>query len=229
MSLQHGSRFIIDGLIFHLDHKNPRCVNGSTSCTDLIGNKTGNFAGNAQVTENGFNFSTDGDWIYFSNNDLQLTENITLNCWAKNSNNSGTQTLIRNRHGNESRYLLATNEDEFLWQSWTSTGARATRQTSSANWNINQWNNFCISFQTIYSGRNNLYFYLNGELIHEGELNYVLGESSYPLFIGGGYNGAGAPVNQFYGDIAIASIYNKPLTAKQVRQNYNSVKSRFSL
>ena len=71
--------------------------------------------------------------------------------------------------------------------------------------------------------------YINGAVLSSG--NLTAGSISYstpPLIIGAGY-GASPLGEYFAGSIYNVKIYNTILSAQQVQQNYNAVKSRFGL
>jgi hypothetical protein len=66
-------------------------------------------------------------------------------------------------------------------------------------------------------------FYINGVLDRTSSWNYTYG-SSTKYRIGG--NQSSRRVN---GNVPIVKFYNKALTASEVLQNYNALKSRFGL
>jgi hypothetical protein len=76
---------------------------------------------------------------------------------------------------------------------------------------------------------NRLKCYINGILlsvIYNGTIPATTSASN-SVFLIGSYQGIGG--NYSDGNIANVQIYNRPLSATEVAQNYNAIKSRFGL
>ena len=78
---------------------------------------------------------------------------------------------------------------------------------------------------------NNLRFYING--IEDGNsptdiTGYGSLDSTDPLIIGAGTQGAGGGRgNYLNGSVGSVQIYNRALSAQEVKQSYNALKNRF--
>lgn len=69
--------------------------------------------------------------------------------------------------------------------------------------------------------------YINGNLIYYDNLTAsISSNSSFNFKIGSWYSGGG---RFFSGNIPVAKIYNRELSALEVQQNYNALKGRFGL
>ena len=101
-----------------------------------------------------------------------------------------------------------------------STGIRAT----TANIGDFKWYNACMTFsETTGAPSNNAVIYLNGVAILTTTIKNT---PSYQVQIGNG----GPYATQFFsGSIGLAQVYNRVLSAAEVLQNYNQLKSRFNL
>jgi hypothetical protein len=94
-------------------------------------------------------------------------------------------------------------------------------QLSLGSVNTNTWNNVIITWNGS-AGRG----YFNG--VDRGALNNALQGmqvSGYTI----GATAGGASAHLFEGNISLARVYNRALTATEVSQNYEAVKSRFGL
>jgi hypothetical protein len=94
-------------------------------------------------------------------------------------------------------------------------------QLSLGSVNTNTWNNVIITWNGS-AGRG----YFNG--VDRGALNNALQGmqvSGYTI----GATAGGASAHLFEGNISLARVYNRALTAAEVSQNYEAVKSRFGL
>lgn len=101
-------------------------------------------------------------------------------------------------------------------------GVRGSKtQLSVGSVNTNTWNNVVITWNGS-AGRG----YFNG--IDRGALNIGangMQVSGYTI----GATAGGASAHLFEGNISLARVYNRALTATEVSQNYEAVKSRFGL
>ena len=94
-------------------------------------------------------------------------------------------------------------------------------QLSLGSVNTNTWNNVIITWNGS-AGRG----YFNG--VDRGALNNALQGmqvSGYTI----GATAGGASAHLFEGNISLARVYNRALTASEISQNYEAVKSRFGL
>jgi hypothetical protein len=223
-----GENIVRNGLVLYLDAKYsyPGLDGVNTDIYnwyDLSGNE------NNGELKNGVSYSTtDGGSLVFdgSNDFIQMSyppsffSNYTLSCWFRASSfGTNAQGLVA--YGNESNYQRRTI---FLWDG----GSGNVRVTSSAytsnilastTLSLNTWYYAAITLSSTAEAK----IYLNGVL--DGSGTHILeSPSSNTLYIG--RTGSG---EYFNGRIPVAHIYNRVLSAAEILQNYNALKSRFGL
>ena len=235
---------VTNGLVLNLDAANIKSYPGSgTTWSDLSGNKlngtltnnTYNTLGGGNISFNGTNSVVglgDSDLFSFtSGGGVDLPFSICI--WTKvvvdgmllaKSQYNGSWirewTLSVNSSGIVSALLFKSDSSAYLLRS------------SISSITTNTWNYLSIT----YDGTKNssgIKIYINGVLqstsdgssgIYNGMTN-----TSVTLEFGRQYNTGGAN-NYLNGNISNVLIYrNKELTATEVLQNYNALKSRFNL
>jgi hypothetical protein len=226
--MYYSPRIVTSGLVLALDAAErlsyPRT---GTTWRDLSGNN------NTGTLTNGPTFSAanmgsivfDGTNDYTDFSDFSLGNQFTFCCWIKTSSTSFSQLIARGNTGDTAGVYLAIN---------LSTGLLAAGGNNGSGWNSNS-----ISTITINDNRwhyvvgvynqtsNNCTGYVDGIL--GSSISLTFDSNSYtPKNTKIGKNQIGS--SQYYnGNIALSQIYNRALTAAEVLQNYNAVKSRFGL
>jgi len=228
MGIAYNTSIVSDGLVFALDAANSRCYSGSgITVNALVGGVGGTFWGGS-----GYTSSNSGSFYFNGSNVIRLEDsnlfrpsNLTIIAWAKfNSFDefdtiiSKSQTtapwtppylsyLIRCYNGNEIQFSLA---DGSYWQNI---------------YNISLSTNIFYSFAMTYDG-SRVKGYLNANNIVDNSLTININYASHPVIIGGGY-GANPYGETMNGNIPQVLIYNRALTAQEIRQNYNATKKRY--
>jgi hypothetical protein len=228
MSLSHSPSLVLPGLSLCLDAANSKSYPGSgTTWTDLSGN------GNNGTLVNGVGYSGsnlgslsfDGVDDYTNHSPILSSgqQKYTISAWWKTSVN---------------------NRIQVVWEQNSSTSTTNTRAALifiNANWGfngqsndahdkvpvrVNQWTNGVITIDTTL-GTNPVKIYENGSLYWEGNTS----GSASNLNVGNFASGLGRKISSnseyFIGNIAQVSIYNRALTASEIQQNYNALKSRY--
>ncbi len=220
MAINAGPKIVEDGLVFYVDAANKKSYPGAgTTWTDLTANKN-----NGTLTNMTNNFSTDGagSLIFDGSNDevicgndasIQITEG-TISAWfAANNGNSGYNGIIAKQEA----WALFVYNDRLIAYSW----GTASRRDTGIDVGNGAWNNAVMTFtETTGSPSNNAKIYLNGDLV----LTTTVKHSNNTVTLQLGEANAGQHLS---GKIAQASVYNRVLSADQVRQNYNATKWRF--
>ena len=221
MGLSHSPRIVTDGLVLCLDAANKRSYPGAgTTWTDLTANKN-----NGTLTNMTNNFSTDGagSLTFDGTNErvtcgndtsIQITEG-TISAWfAANNGNSGYNGIIAKQQA----WALFVYDDRLVAYSW----GTSSRRDTGIDVGNGAWNNAVMTFtETTGSPSNNAKIYLNGDLVLTTTVKHV--NNTVTLMIGE------ANSNQYFsGKIAQASVYNRVLSADQVRQNYLATKGRYA-
>lgn len=233
MAFNYSPKIVTDGLVLYLDAANTRSyVSGSTTWTDL------SRSGINGTLVNGPTFSsTNGGSIVFDGSNDYVATNLgtlrsltgtrsTLNIWFRTINSSTRQVLLAD---------------------WDSSGALETARLEVSGFNISSnrvggtingvsnstpvqsttsiQNNTWYWVTILYNGTNTQ-LYLNGQLEQSLVTTERGSDSTGNVVIGRAGN-----FNAFYwnGNIAQIQIYNRALSATEIRQNYNATKTRFGL
>jgi len=223
VSLYHSPQISLDGLVLCLDAANPKSYPGSgTTWTDLSGNGnngTLNGAGYDNGSLGSLSFDGSDDYIIINqtlSTPFTITGFVRYTDQAKTLNtfiNTSPHTVLGislNRLGGGQLYVYIGNGS-----GWVS----APAIISSTNMIVNQW--YQVSFTSTGSGST---LYLNGNSVGTSIYSPSGWGSTYYLgtiIIAGG--------EYLKGNIATTQIYNRALTASEVKQNYNALKGRFGL
>jgi len=232
MSTQGGPDIITNGLVLALDGANRKSNPGSgTTWTDLSGNgKDGSLVNGASFqTTNGGSVAFDGvnDRVtLYASNQLIGNQYATLEAWIKSSDDGTGSGATANFLGTRVGQNMSINR-----YSTTNTAVFLTDFTSgNLNAPIGSINVFDQNWHHIV-GVNNFgicSLYVDGTL--EGTDSTKSGQNidlnAEVMAIGNDTNNTS---RTFYGEVAIARIYNRALTQPEVLQNYNTLKSRFGL
>jgi len=212
---------VTNGLVLNLDAANIKSYPGSgTTWSDLSGNR------NTGTLVNGPTFSRDGggnivfdgvdDYISFS----AITNTIyTVDFWYKMGGNDGTYGYFASSGDNG----LAIGEGGtfnglvygqfYYWNGATSNLLGTIPSTTN-------WNHICALINTT---TNNIQIYGNGNQL---STTNITGMSTSITNIG---RYIASNLNFLKGSLANYLIYNRALTAQEIQQNYNALKSRFNL
>jgi hypothetical protein len=221
MAISGGPDVSENGLVLYLDAGNIRSYSGSgTTWTDVSGN------GNVGTLTNGPTFSSevrgnivfDGvdDNIVLPTNSLTTASTLTIEAWVNLSLRGDRHIIVCNWTGwamevGQSGNLLYPY---FTW--WDGTQQPAT------TWNLsitpNTWNHIACTFDGSV-GR----VYVNGALSAVSS-NTTISYGVYARQISG--TTFSGPI---LGNVSMVRNYNVALTAQQILQNYNALRSRFGL
>jgi hypothetical protein len=231
MSKIVGPNLSLSGLVLWLDAANPRSyTSGSTSWYDMSGNgNTGTL-----VSGSGYSSSNNGSIVFDGVNDYVIltrpsqivtSGSISISLWAKwttvGTTISTIQALVDNNHNATPRQGFFIQDRPDLNKVLTfgvypsAAGASSSFQVGDGTWKHITGTHSAGTSSLYINGR------LDGFLI---EPNMV----TVQPFISLGYwqNGPGRYLT---GSIASLQIYNRSLSADEVLQNYNALKSRFGL
>jgi hypothetical protein len=176
------------------------------------------------IENNYIDFDGTDDYINLgSGSSLKPTTAMTISVWVNPDSSQNTYADIGGGHWNNQGYVIqqngaSTNQYYFAYKNtspaWVSTGT--TTLTADT------WQHFVITCE--FGGTTK--HYLNGvETISTSLSGAILYISSEDMFIGHGYTAARC----FNGQIGSYTIYSTALTAQQVKQNFNSQRSRFQV
>lgn len=218
MALGHAPSIITSGLVFYIDAANPRCYPGSgTDLTDTISGIGASLVGGVGFnTSNYGTFTFDGsnDYINFTNSNSVRLLNGTISAWVKTSNAGGG---FRGIMAKQYAYALFYSDGVLVAYDW---GASATRSTG-VNIADGNWKNVVMTFQSGIT--NGTRIYINGSLSLTTTITWVNDTQNL--------NGGGEAIAGQYAICSgsIFSLYNRPLLAAEVLQNYNVARKRYGL
>jgi hypothetical protein len=239
VSLYHSPQISLNGLVLCLDAANPKSYPGSgTTWSDLSGN------GNNGTLVNGVGYSGDnlGSLSFDGANDrvnvpssaslgndkVNAAPIMSLDFWANVTRKSGGgvqyQQLAGFRNGSTFGFFVLLLD-----------GSGATVNTEARFWNsagiafdisvnyipyFNKWTH--IGF---VANVNRTDLYINANLVgSRTDVSGSFGASSGNFAVGSVPDGSSFPT---LGNISSVKVYNRALTASEIQQNYNALRSRF--
>lgn len=228
MGFYRGPNIVTDGLIYAIDAGSERSYPGSgTTATDLVGASNGTLTnGVGFSTSNGGTFTFDGvdDYISFSN--VVANDNsYTILMWIKPEPALVASGFGSSKPSGANRRTPLKGNGQWNPGIWLNSdyirSHGATQYTDSAiNWTTTTWNMIGMT----YDGT---------------DVNNILGDSVQARTYVSAYAPgtptiilAGSEVSSstaWDGSIADILIYDRVLTAAEIAQSYNALKSRFGL
>ena len=200
-----------DGLIGWYDsrYKEPDLSNGS-DWTDLSGEQNEMSANSSPAWSYGYYFDLDGTDDYFRNTSMGTHTSYTLEFWGQKDDTTTDYIMDGRDH-----------EDTSSWWWLTEYQGYDNNYNSRAKTN---WSNGYLNWhqQVIVDNNSTSVLYINGESINsstDGQWN------SNELTIGAGHNNDA----EWNGKIGCVRIYNKALTATEVRHNFMCDAGRFDV
>ena len=216
--LMLSSSIVTSGLVLNLDAGNPASYPGSgTTWTDLSGNGNNAAMGSGRTysSANGGSLVFDGTTNYaiVSLPSATSYNTFTYNVWVYSTNNSGYHTIID--QGNDTWFFGIFNGQLVTYNPNLNSGYFI---------NTNQW--YHVAITHVFGGP--ILFYVNGNLVYTSTNNSSNFTTSY-FGIGGGVLSPTSADEIWSGNIAQASIYNRALSAAEVRQNFNALRYRYEI
>ncbi len=231
MGTSYSPNTVKDGLVFYADAANPRSYPGSgINVDDLTGSTTGSWSDTGIfISDNSGVFGLDGidDYLTFQSDTLPtLGGSYTYSTWIKTTDSQGE--MFCNFHQSSPwkgmLFGIGFNGSDGKLQLWmcSDAGTQTTTKDTGNTVNDGNWKNVVAT----YDGTN-ARFYHDSQLSSTVSVSNTVASNSatYPLRIGAS-NNAG-PNRLFLGRIGPVQIYNRALTAQEVKQNYNALKRRF--
>jgi hypothetical protein len=221
MGISYNPRTVTDGLVLALDAGNRKSYPGSgTTWTDLSGR------GNTGALVNTPTYSsTNGGSLVFNGSsqyvncgnatNLQITVG-TISAWFNaNNGNSGYNGII----AKQSAWALFVADNILNTYDWGNATGRSTGITVGNS----TWNYAAMTFtETVGTPSNNAIIYLNRNPV----LTTTVRHSNHTVQVQIGEANAS---QNFGGNIAQASIYNRVLSAAEIQQNFNALRGRFGI
>jgi len=238
MGTSYSPNIVKEGLVFYVDAANPRSYPGSgTTIDSMVENISGTLQGGTTYSTDGvgsFNFDGNDDYISLSNvsellSHISNAETITIGQWARPavSNDFMTSGHV-NTHPYARMNFGTWNSGNIIYNIGT-TGNSTGCAIYKAYTNWNKWSYWCCTYdknQGSFADR--LKGYIDG-----------VDPGGWTQYGNSGYN-TGTITNFNIGLITTYNayargyqgpfhIYNRAITAQEVKQNYNALKGRFGL
>ena len=213
-----GFSVITDQLAMYLDAANPASYSANgTIWTDLSGNNNHiTLAGGYTYNQFGaITFNGTSGWGY-NNGDILSKTSYTKQVWIKFNSFSFPNNIVSGKTGEHAFWLYSSNPGNlqaghnYVWSRIIDNTALST----------GVWYNVAVTF----NNSTGWVLYINGQQKSTS--------SDVTTFIGTGdiqlasFKGA---ANFLNGDIAHTLVYNRSLTASEILENFNALKSRFGL
>ena len=223
MGFSYSPKVVTDGLVLYLDAANPLSyASGSTSWNDLSrGRNSGTLINGTSFSDRSFQFDGTNQYIEFGQvPSLQFTGDFTATCWFKKDTSQSFKGLFGNANYRNGGFHVALFSNNFYFTINNSTTEQGTGFSSSHVLDDNQW---YYGVGTFSNGV--MTTYVDGEVTNSRS-SVTMTENSSAFRVGTSPQGGW---NYLDGNIAIASVYNRALSAQEVQRNYQALKSRFGL
>lgn len=228
MAYHNGPRATTDGLVLCLDAGNVKSYSGSgATWTDLSGN-----GGNGTNSNMTYSAANGGHFVFNNSSSVSTISNysalnptlgLTIESWVNFDGNS--DDFIFEKGDVNTQYSLFSHSSDIVFRTFHSGdgGYHTQNPEKSAVGVVNgQWVHILGSWDGTTKR-----IYINGELKNSVAKSGNLVTTSPGASIGR-FGGSTAGY-YFGGKIARVCIYNRGLTAAEIRQNYNASKTRFGL
>ena len=234
--IDSGQKIVTNGLVLHLDAAQLRSYPGSgTAWTDLSG------TGNNGTLTNGptFNSGNGGSIVFDGINDYV---NVGMNNFPSGSSSRTLSAIFRvtsvsggkelfgfgQNTGIGSRYALWIDGSNTIGIEFAGSGVVTSSWAGVNNW---------IHLTAVLPSTNGFstLIYVNGiqpsttTLGSDGTINTPSAGSGGVCYVGAVAGALAFFPHIFPGNVANVLVYNRALTATEVLQNYNAIKSRFGL
>ena len=237
MGLAHGVNIVNDGLVFLVDPINPRSWTGPDSSTvnSLKGGITGsinNDTSGSYGLNNSFDFDGTDDIIHTNTNPRTLIGNnssYSVSIWVYYNGAIGGNYFLGSRYSSGQFWFGIYNTKPIF--SYGGVYYQTGQDVEPLAIPGNQWSQVVFTYDASAEQHK---IYINN--IQSPTFTPSGGNApqtvidSVNIAIGGYPSVPGIVLGQsFNGDIGPVQIYNKSLSASEVTQNYNALKSRFGL
>jgi hypothetical protein len=239
---------ITSGIVLYLDAGNTLSYPGSgTSWFDLYNNVTGSLINGPTYTSAGASSSIDldgtNDYLLFNpSSSLTGLGSLTANMWL-NIKDAGA-TLFYKSDNDTNRGWFIEYGDSVNSTGLTGLGFCAVSANQNLRYYINKnqfttgsWTNITLTWNGVFPDTSvtAVKIYINGvqntttTVLQPGTGTHLPDTNADPLSFGQQLS-TGTPNADFYsGSIGVISLYDRDLTAAEVLQNFNALKSRYGL
>ena len=223
MSVYTGPEIETNGLVLALDAANPKSYPGTGSTWfDMSGKGYNGTLVNSPTYSplNGGNFLFDkvNDYVNLGNT-LQASTDFTITVWVKNEGSGQGGLLTKG---------LVNSVDEWgISFGYSNPLLVVCRYRSAGQQLFYSWQGYTSGFHEIsytVKGSVSSQMYIDGNLVAQNTITASPTTNTENLQIG--FHGTSY---YFSGSIASAKMYNRALSAQEIKQNFNATRSRFSI
>jgi hypothetical protein len=224
MSLGHGASIVRNGLVLQLDAANPRSYPGSgTTWSDLSGNANNgtlvNGVGYSSADAGYLTFDGVDDFVNINQPAITFSPNRWTICTWMNPNDQYSRFLTPNSVGIDQWLEYSSGQVNVRIASSADTNER-TRSGTSGTIPVSQWSYSCISIDNL-----NIKIYANGILTNEYTETISIGNWSGTWRLGQ----RGNSTSWYSGLFSNFTVYNRALTAQEIQQNFEAMRSRYGI
>lgn len=219
MSVKNRNSIVTDGLVFYVDAGNEDSYPGSgTTWSDLMGTTDGSLVGAPTYSsDNGGSMVFDGtdDRVDINNTTLISNTAYTKVAWFRPTALAANNIISGGNMQQHAFWMASTDHTLNAGHNnaFTTVGYRPNNPGNM----LNQWWCGAVTFDST-SG---WVLYLNGQQVSTST-STTAPSGGQRVYIGS-YNAG----YRFNGDIPVAMIYDRALSATEILQNYNALKNRF--
>ena len=212
MALFHSPSIVTNGLVLCLDAANRKSYPGSgTTWTDLSGNGRNGTLFNTPTFS-----SANGGFLGFDGSNQRVISSLpiltshTTSIWFRTFNTAGSEKQILDTNDIFGMSIVSNKFHSY-------TGVSNFSNQTVAN---NVWYNWVVTCTN--SPSNSLKFTINGVVDGNFSSYYQITGPTISIAYSIGVNG-----RFLTADIGAFSVYNRALTAAEIAQNFNALKSRY--
>ena len=231
MGLSHSPGIVTSGLVFMIDPGNSRSYSGSgitvNGLVSGLGGTLVNGTGFSSADNGSFFFDGTNDYIntnIFSSSIGLTSSNFTISLWTKIKDYSQYNAFVTRTSGN-----LPAPLDFFILND----GSYAPGYINVNLGGVAGWTSIMSSsvfpltwtYLTFMLNSTTMSIFYNGVLNNTGTLTAARVESANSIKIGTREDG----VTRMNGNISQVQIYNRALSATEIRQNFNATRKRYGV
>ena len=228
MACHGGPNIVEDNLVFCLDTENTKSYPGSGTWNDMMGGNDGTIEGATYVSSSPKHFSFDGnDYIQFDQYDFGTA--FSLFAFINPTSHGTIRTLFSNTNSGGAGdgincFLNAWNTSDNKMYIEYGNGSSGTNINSDTNTITNGvWQAVTFNFD---KGNNTASLYNNTTLFASDTSVTIDSDLNRAFRIGSFGSGSSYP---YTGLIGVCMVYNRVLTAAEVKQNFDALKVRYGL
>jgi hypothetical protein len=235
MGTSYAPNIVKDGLIFSVDAANPRSYPGSgTTVTDLINNISGDLENDVSITStpSNFVFGTSGidDYIDLGNESILNPTETTIIAWANPTTvahvSSYFPRVMTKSDLSDRSYEFGVfqNDNSILFQGRQANNTWNYAHGPANSVPNNQWTCIAFSFKIgetckAYTNGTEVSSYQDQTTPTQG----LISTSGNAMIARASQHSDG----YWNGQIGPIQMYNRALSAQEIKQNYNALKGRF--